>query len=83
MRYTLYIGGAESLLMPTIPPKRLRSQSHTEHTMLQFIREEEGATAIEYGLIASLIAVFIIGAVATVGTTLSATFGSISSHLSN
>jgi len=49
--------------------------------MLQFIREEEGATAIEYGLIASLIAVFIITAVGLVGTNLSATFNSVANHL--
>ncbi|MBL6853861.1 MAG: Flp family type IVb pilin [Alphaproteobacteria bacterium] len=40
----------------------------------RFIRDENGATAIEYGLIAALIAVVIIGAVTTVGTSLSATF---------
>jgi len=55
---------------------------HTsEFHMLQFIREEEGATAIEYGLIASLIAVFIIVAVGGVGSALSTTFTSISTHL--
>jgi len=42
---------------------------------------EEGVTAIEYGLIASLIAVAIIGATGAVGTALNATFGSVSSHL--
>jgi pilus assembly protein Flp/PilA len=47
----------------------------------RFIREEEGATAIEYGLIASLIAVVIIAAVALVGTNLTATFSSIASHV--
>lgn len=39
-----------------------------------FLREEDGVTAIEYGLIAALIAVVIIGAVTTVGTELSAKF---------
>jgi len=53
------------------------------HDIQRFLDDDQGATAIEYGLIASLIAVFIIGAVATVGSTLAATFGSISSHLSN
>jgi pilus assembly protein Flp/PilA len=47
----------------------------------QFIRDEEGATAIEYGLIASLIAIVIIIAVALVGTNLSNTFNSIANHL--
>jgi len=36
----------------------------------RFVRDESGATAIEYGLIAALIAVVIIGAVQLVGTKL-------------
>ncbi len=47
----------------------------------RFVRDESGATAIEYGLIAALIAVVIIGAISAVGTGLSATFNSVSSHL--
>jgi pilus assembly protein Flp/PilA len=43
----------------------------------RFVRDESGATAIEYGLIAALIAVVIIGAVTTVGTNLSGTFGTV------
>jgi pilus assembly protein Flp/PilA len=44
-------------------------------------RDESGATAIEYGLIAALIAVVIIGAVTAVGTSLSTTFTSVSTGL--
>ena len=40
----------------------------------RFVRDESGATAIEYGLIAALIAVVIITALTTVGTTLNAKF---------
>jgi pilus assembly protein Flp/PilA len=47
-----------------------------------FLRDESGATAIEYGLIAGLIAVVIIAAVKSTGTRLSAKFGTISSNLS-
>ena len=47
----------------------------------KFIRDEEGVTAIEYGLIAALIAVAIIAAVTVVGTTLAATFTTISGAL--
>ena len=47
----------------------------------RFVRDESGATAIEYGLIAALIAVVVITAVTAVGTKLSATFNSISGHL--
>ena len=43
----------------------------------RFVQNESGATAIEYGLIAALIAVVIITAVTTVGTNLSAKFNSI------
>ena len=40
----------------------------------RFVRDESGATAIEYGLIAALIAVVVIGAVTAIGTGLSTTF---------
>jgi pilus assembly protein Flp/PilA len=43
----------------------------------RFVRDESGATAIEYGLIAALIAVVVIGAVTTVGTKLSGTFNTV------
>ncbi|WP_439684672.1 Flp family type IVb pilin [Cupriavidus oxalaticus] len=43
----------------------------------QFIRDEEGVTAIEYGLIAALIAVVIIAAVQTIGERLTGTFETI------
>jgi pilus assembly protein Flp/PilA len=47
----------------------------------RFVRDESGATAIEYGLIAACIAVAIIGAVQLVGTNLKATFASVSTAL--
>ena len=46
-----------------------------------FVRDENGATAIEYGLIAALIAVAIIGGVTAVGTNLSTTFTNVASNL--
>lgn len=45
------------------------------------IGNEEGATAIEYGLIAALIAVVIITAVSGIGTNLSTKFGNIQTEL--
>ena len=45
------------------------------------LRDEEGATAIEYGLIAALIAVAAVTVMGTVGTNLSSTFNSVSSAL--
>ena len=47
----------------------------------QFLNDEEGVTAIEYGLIAALIAVAIIGGVQAIGGQLAATFNSISAAL--
>ena len=46
-----------------------------------FVREEDGVTAIEYGLIAALIAVVIIASVTIVGTQLEAVFTAISTAL--
>lgn len=47
----------------------------------KFIREEDGVTAIEYGLIAALIAVVIITAVALIGTRLDGVFDTIGAAL--
>ena len=47
----------------------------------RFKSDEDGATAIEYGLIAALIAVAIIAAVRAVGGTLSGTFDNIDTEL--
>ena len=47
----------------------------------RFVRDESGATAIEYGLIAALIAVVIITGVTAIGTGLSSTFKTISGNL--
>lgn len=48
---------------------------------LKLIRNEKGATAIEYGLIAALIAVAAIAAMGQVGTALSTTFSGIAGNL--
>ena len=47
----------------------------------RFVRDESGATAIEYGLIAACIAVAILGALQLVGTKLNTTLASISTAL--
>ena len=47
----------------------------------RFIRDERGVTAIEYGLIAALIAVVIIGTVTTVGENLDRVFTEIGTKL--
>jgi pilus assembly protein Flp/PilA len=50
-------------------------------TITRFLQADSGATAIEYGLIVALIAVFIIGAVTTVGTNLGLQFNSVATSL--
>ncbi|HXZ01672.1 MAG TPA: Flp family type IVb pilin [Stellaceae bacterium] len=47
----------------------------------KLMRDESGATAIEYGLIAALISVVIIAAITAVGTQLSTTFNTIQTDL--
>ena len=49
----------------------------------RFMRDEEGVTAIEYGLIAALIAVVIIAGAGLVGTNLNTLFNDIAGCLSN
>ncbi len=49
--------------------------------MLKFFKNESGATAIEYGLIAALIAVAIIGAISAVGDSVSTTFDEVSTAI--
>jgi pilus assembly protein Flp/PilA len=49
--------------------------------VLSFLKDESGATAIEYGLIAAGIAIAIITAVNGVGTSLSTGFGTVTTSL--
>lgn len=50
--------------------------------MIGFLRNEDGATAIEYGLIAALVSVAAIGALTAMGNSLSTMFNTVSSALS-
>ena len=47
----------------------------------KFLKDDSGATAIEYGLIAALISVVIITAVTTVGTNLTTMFNTVGSKV--
>jgi pilus assembly protein Flp/PilA len=49
----------------------------------RFRKDESGATAIEYGLIAALISVALIAGASTLGNSLSTTFNTISSKMTN
>jgi pilus assembly protein Flp/PilA len=51
------------------------------HLMKRFVKDESGATAIEYGLIAALIAVVLITGASTLGSNLSAKFSSIATKI--
>jgi pilus assembly protein Flp/PilA len=50
-------------------------------TIAKLLKNESGATAIEYGLIAALIAVAAVTVMGTVGTNLSSTFSTIATKL--
>ena len=52
-----------------------------KQVLRKFVKDESGATAIEYGLIASLIAVAAILAMTTVGSKLTSTFSNVSAQL--
>ncbi len=55
--------------------------NNARHLLWQFLTDERGATAIEYGLLAAGIAVAIIATVAALGTNLNTTFSSVSTAL--
>lgn len=46
-----------------------------------FLKQEDGATAIEYGLFAALISAVIVGAVATLGGSVNTAFGEVNTQL--
>jgi pilus assembly protein Flp/PilA len=52
-----------------------------KNLVVRFAKNESGATAIEYGLIAGLISVVIIGVLTTLGTNLNSKFTTIASAL--
>ena len=51
------------------------------NTIARFMNDESGATAIEYGLIAALIAVAAIAAMTNIGSQLGTTFNNVSNEL--
>lgn len=58
------------------------SQEQTMSIFKRFAKDESGATAIEYGMIAGLISVVIIGTITTLGTKLNTKFNAIATQLS-
>jgi pilus assembly protein Flp/PilA len=51
--------------------------------IMRFVKEEDGATAVEYGLMVSLIAVVIIGAVTAIGANLVTRFGTVAGAIAS
>jgi pilus assembly protein Flp/PilA len=54
-----------------------------QNLFARFVKDESGATAIEYGLIASLISVAIISAASTLGKNVANTFTAVSSQMTS
>jgi len=54
-----------------------------KNAILKFIRDEQGATAVEYGMIAGLIAAAIVTIVSTLGTKLETVFSTICKAVNN
>jgi pilus assembly protein Flp/PilA len=50
--------------------------------LINFFKDEEGASMVEYGLLVALIAVICMAAVALIGTTLNTKFGLVNTQLS-
>jgi pilus assembly protein Flp/PilA len=63
------------------PGCNLLGAKNMKNLIVRFGNDESGATAIEYGLLAALIAVVMIAAVTAVGTQLSKTFSNIASNI--
>jgi len=57
------------------------AEEKTMLKMLNFLKDEKGATAIEYGLIAALVSVAIVGALLALGPALSTTFNTVTAAL--
>ena len=73
------LSGAYSMTLGS--PKALGSEVIVMAWIKKFLKDEEGVTAIEYGLIAALIALAIIVAVGLVGTGLNTAFNNVATHL--
>jgi pilus assembly protein Flp/PilA len=62
--------------------KKTNKEKEIMKAMIQkFFQEEEGATAVEYGLLVALIAVVIMAAVGTLGTNLNTKFSSVATSV--
>jgi pilus assembly protein Flp/PilA len=74
-------GRARSSMASCAGRRTMEKELVVRHLVWNFLGNEQGATAIEYGLIAAGIAVAIIATVFGLGTSLNSTFGTVSSSL--
>jgi pilus assembly protein Flp/PilA len=77
-RGTAVAAGAITAMQPTESP--LETSTMTSH-LSRFLKDDSGATAIEYGLIAALISVAIIAATTTLGSNISNTFKNVADNI--
>ena len=75
------MNAAHILLLPFLVVKQAEGNYIMLRLINRFLIDESGATAIEYGLIAALISVVIIGGVTAVGSALTTTFTSVATAL--
>jgi pilus assembly protein Flp/PilA len=64
-----------------VTSNQTKKENEQMKKLMSFLKNEEGVTAIEYGLIATLIAVAIVGTVTAVGTALNGTFSTVNTKL--
>ena len=64
-----------------VPSSIKKHLAATTRPVAALLRDQSGVTAIEYGLIAALIAVAAVGVMGTVGTNLSSTFSTVAADL--
>lgn len=69
--------------MPKFRYSRIFQMSGTRQRVLRFVHEENGATAIEYGLIAAGIAIALIAVIFSVGNTLEEFFTTVQTWLAS
>jgi pilus assembly protein Flp/PilA len=78
---TVAMSESEAMTPRSKRPKRKDESENIMKTIRSFLRDEAGVTAIEYGLIAALIAVAAVVAMTTLGTNLGTTFTTVSGKL--
>jgi pilus assembly protein Flp/PilA len=75
------VGKVEHVAQPQLTKKRRKEMMKLIEKLMRPVQNDEGANAIEYGLIAALISVTIIAAVTAVGGALNGVFGAVSGAL--